>query len=66
MDLPLATVSNVLEDEKWKNKIGDWDIVKLADGWCDGKGYGFKVRKGNRDGLEQKMVVEPTEIFIAK
>ena len=42
-DLPLATVAMVEADPSWKSQIHTWGIATLADGRCNGSGYGHKI-----------------------
>ena len=44
-DLPLATVAMVQADPSWKSQINTWGIATLADGRCNGSGYGHKIHQ---------------------
>ena len=59
-DLDLATVAQVKADSSWKSDIEEWGIASLADGKCDGSGYGFNI-SNHMEEYGHKVVVKYTD-----
>ena len=59
-DLDLATVAQVKADSSWKSDIEEWGIASLADGRCDGSGYGFNI-SNHMEEYGHKVVVKYLE-----
>jgi len=58
VEMELATVAHVTKNGSWKLQIEQWAIASLADGKCDGKGYGHKIFKDKFKQYGHKVVVE--------
>ena len=57
-NMELATVADVEKSEKWKEKMHTWTIARLADGKCDGSGYGNGIyRETPNEDLGHKVVI---------
>ena len=52
-DTILASAADARSDGSWKRQMGGWYICELADGNCNGGGYGYRVHEdaGNKGGF---------------
>jgi len=63
-EYPLATVLQVRENSSWKGQVRAgqmrWTIATLADGYCNGEGYGLNVfEEAPNFGLGHKVISIP-------